>query len=686
MILIAAGVLLSGFDAFVIQGLKIQDWQRRLITTASNASDKVMLIEVDQYSLDRMQEEQGIGWPWPRELYGGIVKYAADSGANTVAIDILFNNETPCAVASDSQFAELMQSSGIAYLGAAFSRKGSPPAVSIGQDYRGTAPGSVVRQSVSLPLPVLFNAAGGIGSVSDYPDIDGTFRRVTPAIEISGKAVASLSLASFMRDSLVAWRDGNLVIGEQRLPLDEEGRLWVNFRGSDVPYKQFSAYDVIQSFIAVQSGEKPLIEPRELNGKNIIVGYVAPGLYDLKPTPFSSSAPGMDVHAAVMDNWLTGDFLYPLARWQSSVIGILFAIIIFWILHTQKAAKIAISTATGTYVVFYGISFVMLRYGFVADNASMFLPATIVFAVSGAQRLIQESRQKEYRQKSLERMVSPGVAEWLLAEPERMGRIGETRPITVFFSDLANFTTISEKLGPAGTVDLLNDYLEYMQRDIIKEEGTLNKFIGDAVMAFWGAPREQEDQTLRAVRTALSIQHTLADFGEEYGLGQPLVTRIGIDHGDCLVGNIGSADRFEYTAIGDTVNQASRLEGLNKFYGTRIMLSESAWEATNGAFFGRMLDLVQVKGKTEPVSVYQPVCNKGEETQEQVKLCQLYEQAWQHYRNQLWSEAIELLTSEPLLQDDPPSKSLLDRVRHFTEDTSNLPGSDWDGVWRYTTK
>lgn len=680
------GVLLSGFDAFVVQGLKIQDWQRRLITTASNASDKVVLIEVDQYSLDRMQEEQGIGWPWPRELYGGIVKYAADSGANAVSIDILFNNETPCAVASDSQFAELMQSSGIAYLGAAFTRRGNPPAVTIGQDYQGKAPESVVRQSVSLPLPILLNAARGIGSVSDYPDLDGTFRRVTPAIEISGKAVASLSLAAFMRDSQVAWQEGDLVIGEQRLPLDEDGRLWVNFRGGDVPYKQFSAYDVIQSFIAMQSGDKPLIAPGELKGKNIIVGYVAPGLYDLKPTPFSSSAPGMDVHAAVMDNWLTGDFLYPLAPWQSSLIGILFAAIIFWILHTQKAAKIAISTATGTYIVFYGISFVMLRYGVVADNASMYLPAFLVFAVSGAQRLIQESRQKEYRQKSLERMVSPGVAEWLLAEPARLGRIGETRPITVFFSDLANFTTISEKLGPAGTVDLLNDYLEYMQKDIIKEEGTLNKFIGDAVMAFWGAPREQEDQTLRAVRTALSIQHTLADFGEEYGLGQPLVTRIGIDYGDCLVGNIGSADRFEYTAIGDTVNQASRLEGLNKFYGTRIMLSESAWEATKGAFFGRMLDLVQVKGKTEPVSVYQPFCNKGEETDEQVKLCQLYEEAWQHYRNQRWSEATDLLTSEPLLQDDPPSKGLLDRVRHFTEDTANLPGPDWDGVWRYTTK
>ena len=460
----------------------------------------------------------------------------------------------------------------------------------------------------------------------------------------------------------------------------------MNFRGGDLPYKQFSAYDVIQSFIAMQSGEKPLISPDSFKGKNIIVGYVAPGLYDLKPTPFSSSAPGMDVHAAVMDNWLTGDFLYPLKGWQSSLIGIFFAVIIFWILHTEKAAKIAISTATGTMLVFFGISFVLLRYGIVADTSSMFLPAVIIFAVSGAQRLIQESRQKEYRQKSLERMVSPGVAEWLLAEPERLGRIGETRPITVFFSDLANFTTISEKLGPSGTVDLLNDYLEYMQRDIIREEGTLNKFIGDAVMAFWGAPKQQEDQTLRAVRTALSIQSTLANFGEDYGLGQPLVTRIGIDYGNCLVGNIGSADRFEYTAIGDTVNQASRLEGLNKFYGTRIMLSESAWEATSGAFFGRMLDLVQVKGKTEPVSIYQPICSKGEETDEQVELCQLYEQAWQHYRYQRWTEATGLLTGEPLLQDDPPSQSLLDRVRHFTEDKEDSPGSDWDGVWRYTTK
>jgi adenylate cyclase len=589
-------------------------------------------------------------------------------------------------VASDSQFAELMQTSGIAYLGSAFSRKGDPPESSIGKNYEGESPASVVRQSASLPLPILFDAAKDIGSVSDHPDVDGTFRRVTPAIDIAGKAVVSLSLAPFVQDAPLAWQDGDLVVGEKRLPLDEDGRLWVNFRGTEVPYKQFSAYDVIQSFIALQSGNNPVISPQELKGKNIVVGYVAPGLYDLKPTPFSSSAPGMDVHAAVMDNWLTGDFLRPLNAWQSSLVGILFALAIFWILHREEKAKILIGTATGTYLVFFGISFVMLRYGVVADTARMYLPAFIIFAFSGAQRLIQESRQKEYRQKSLERMVSPGVAEWLLAKPERLGRIGETRPITVFFSDLANFTTISEKLGPAGTVDLLNDYLEYMQKDIIKEDGTLNKFIGDAVMAFWGAPLQQDDQTNRAVRTALSIQQTLADFGEEYGLGQPLVTRIGIDYGDCLVGNIGSADRFEYTAIGDTVNQASRLEGLNKFYGTRIMMSESAWEATNGAFFGRMLDLVQVKGKTHPVSVYQPMCNKGVESEEQIRLRQLYEQAWQHYRNQRWTEATELLTTEEILQDDPPSKSLLDRVRHFTEDSAASPGPDWDGVWRYTTK
>ncbi|TNF99930.1 MAG: adenylate/guanylate cyclase domain-containing protein [Gammaproteobacteria bacterium] len=686
MLLVVLGVLLSGFDAFKVQGLKIQDWQRRLITTSANASDKVVLIEVDQYSLDRMQEEQGIGWPWPRELYGGISQYAANGGANAVVIDILFNNETPCAVASDNQFAELMQSSGIAYLGTAFSRKGEQALTDIGHNYEGQPPESVIRRSASLPLPVLLTAARGIGNVSDYPDVDGTFRRITPAIDISGKAVASLSLAPFMQDVQVSWKESDLYIGDQKLPLDEEARLWVNYRGGEVPYRQFSAYDVIQSYIAIQSGEAPVISPGEFKGANVVVGYVAPGLYDLKPTPFSSSAPGMDVHAAVMDNWLTGDFLYPLASWQSSVIGILFALAIFFIHLRDEAAKIVIGTATGTFIIFIGIGFVLLRYGVIADTARMLLPAVIIFAISGAQRLIQESRQKEYRQKSLERMVSPGVAEWLLAEPERLGRIGETRPITVFFSDLANFTTISEKLGPSRTVDLLNDYLEYMQKDIIKEDGTLNKFIGDAVMAFWGAPKIQEDQTYRAVRTALAIQNTLADFGDEYDLGQPLVTRIGIDHGDCLVGNIGSADRFEYTAIGDTVNQASRLEGLNKFYGTRIMLSESAWHATEGAFFGRMLDLVQVKGKTHPVAVYQPLCSKGEETEDQISLCKYYEEAWQHYRNQRWEEATELLTKQEILLEDPPSIGLLDRVRHFTQDSAAAPGPDWDGVWRYTTK
>ena len=260
--------------------------------------------------------------------------------------------------------------------------------------------------------------------------------------------------------------------------------------------------------------------------------------------------------------------------------------------------------------------------------------------------------------------------------------------MTLFFSDLQGFTSISEGMSPQELVAFLNEYTTLMA-DVITGpglDGTIDKYIGDSVMAFWGAPLPQPDHARRGLLAALACQERLRPFCD--GLvargGPRLVTRIGLNTGTCVVGNMGSRDRFDYTAIGDTVNQASRLEGINKVYGTLIIASESTWQAAPGAAFGRLLDRVRVKGKAEPVAIYEAMAPAGSETEAMRALAAAYAEALAAYQGRQWQRTIEL--AEAILRTTPgdgPSKTLIERARAFMAEP---PPENWDGVWTLKTK
>jgi adenylate cyclase len=289
-----------------------------------------------------------------------------------------------------------------------------------------------------------------------------------------------------------------------------------------------------------------------------------------------------------------------------------------------------------------------------------------------------EGRKRAYYKQAFKQYLSPAVIDKILADPSQLKLGGERRELTIFFSDLHRFSAISERLDPALLTSLLNDYLSDMTAIILEEGGTLDKYVGDAVIAFWNAPLTQPDHAIRACRAALRCQQKLIERRDEFvrRTGAALQMRIGIHTGEVVVGNLGSHQRFNYTVLGDAANLASRLEGANKAFGTSIMISEATWLQTEGRINGREIGLVRVVGRQAPVRVYEiagsngePLAEHGQKLQEAICLC----------RDGKWTAALEIFAAYP---DDSVAKVYTERCRMLLAD----PASFWDGIWNLTQK
>jgi adenylate cyclase len=297
-------------------------------------------------------------------------------------------------------------------------------------------------------------------------------------------------------------------------------------------------------------------------------------------------------------------------------------------------------------------------------------------------RFLRSERQKKDLRDTFSRYVSPDVVERIIQHPEWVDLGGESREVSVFFSDLEGFTALSEQLESRAVMELLNDYLDRMSRIILEEKGTIDKFMGDAIMAFWGAPLDYADHALAACRAALRQQALLPEINAQLrAAGLPdLAVRMGINTGEVTVGNVGTAQRVEYTAIGDHVNLGSRLEGVNKQYGTSIIVSEFTYKAVCDVFFLRELDFIRVKGKQQPVRIYELMGTHDAVSKKQKMTRKIYEEALVLYRSQDWSAAKSHFT---LIQENFAAQVMLERISALRK---NPPGANWDGVYIFETK
>jgi adenylate cyclase len=660
------------------------------------ASPEVVVVTVDQPDLDFFKD-QGVTWPWPRQLYAPIIDYCRWAGAKAVIFDILYTEASSYGPEDDQRLAQAIAAAGNVALPFFLSRDAKPPNPSEGELLRkaglaipGPPPGEQpAYRSVVTPIPPLLQAANALGNVECRPDADGIFRRIPLVLPFQGKWLPTLGFAAFHRfgnHGAVQFTPGNLRVGQTNIPVDPQGLFLLKFRGPSRSHKRFSAANVIASEARRQNNLPPVYPPQAFAGKWVLVGLTAPGLLDLKACPVASVYPGVEVHATLLDNLLRGDFLRPVPPWLLWV-GVLvlsaaMVLVVLWF-----SGLVATLAGFGVLALVYlALVVAAFHFSWWADPVLPGIALGLSFALAAAFSYATEGRQKLYIRRMFGQYMSDTVINHLLEHPEKLQLGGERRRVTLFFSDLAGFTTISERLDAETVVGLLNDYLSAMTEIILAEEGTVDKFEGDAIMAFWGAPLDQPDQARRACRSALKQQAALAELNRRFtDLNlPPLTMRIGLHTGDAIVGNLGSAKRFDYTVIGDTVNLASRLEGVNKFYGSHVMASEVTVAACDGGVEFRELDLVAVKGKAQAIRVFEVLGLTGELAPEVMRRRQEFAQALELYRQGLFPEAhaafAAILAENP---EDGPAKTFLGRCRQFQ---AAPPPADWDTVFRPDAK
>jgi len=556
--------------------------------------------------------------------------------------------------------------------------------------------GGTVAAGAEANITKLAEAAASYGFIDINPDPDGTLRHAllimryrdqdffpSLALEIlrEYEQIGDQQIAAYISENGLE----RIQFGQHQLRPSRDGTAIINYRG---PYKTYSHY----SMWDVMNGAVP---PEVFKDKIVLVGATAKAIGDLRNTPFQSGAAymGVEVHANIIDNLLhSGEqgrgFLTRGAREEMVDIGfiLLFGIgLALWFGRVQPLystlSVVLVLAAFGWFVYF---SFA--RWG---HWLSFTIPAgTLVanYAAITSFRMIFEEREKRKIRKTFSQYLSPGVIALIEKDPQKYIRPGgETKDLTVMFSDIRDFTTLSEGLTADELVHLLNEYLGEMTDALFRNLGTLDKYIGDAIMAFWGSPYPQDDHALRACTCALEMVRCLDRLNAKWEAEgrNPISIGIGLNTGPVNVGNMGSSKRLAWTVMGDNVNLASRLEGMTKQYHTRIVISEATHRQVAPQFVCRDLDKIRVKGKLQPVGIYE-VLDTAENTSKYEPLLEGFNQAMKAYRGQKWQEAAgqfeALLTSYP---DDGPSKIFLQRALVFLE---KAPDPGWDGVYVMKTK
>jgi len=401
-------------------------------------------------------------------------------------------------------------------------------------------------------------------------------------------------------------------------------------------------------------------------------------LKDLKPTPVSGDYPGVEIHATFLDNLLEQDFLLDADRNLVVLVTLLLAIAAGILIVRSRTVAGSLGWAVVLLAVPVGLGFLGYRSGWWWPVMVPSLAVLFAIVAGEVVNYATEGRQKRFIKSAFKQYLSGDVIEQILLDPSQLKLGGEKRELSIFFSDLQGFSAISEKLGPVALTALLNDYLTDMSDIIMEEGGTVDKYEGDAIIAFWNAPMAQADHAVRACRAALRCQRKLAERRAEFRerTGVELFMRIGIHTGEVVVGNMGSHNRFNYTVLGDAANLASRLEGANKQFGTFLMVSETTWNQARGGFHAREIGSIMVVGRQAPVTVYEVL---GLLEEEPPAWLAAWQQAMEHVRAGRWKEAADAMSA---WGDDP----LAIKYRKQVEKLLSGELTAWNGIWKLTEK
>jgi adenylate cyclase len=660
---------------------KLKD-SRFLLRGAVKPSPKVVVVAIDNKSIAELGR-----WPWSRDKLALLVRNLADYGVKVTALDIVFSEAENSK--ADAAFAAGLSSAGNVVMGYFFREEEQKTDAAVIEQLA-TAKVKLLKVDsdvASVPLneykyltaniPQLGVNARDFGFFNQFPDSDGVFRKSPLLLLYDGDIYPSLALKalrySYGSDvmlNLAVFGVKTLAVGRNLLPVNEHGELTLNYYGPTGSFRTISAVDVIRKRLA----------PDSLKDCIAFVGATEIGIYDVRNTPFDPALPGVEIHATVASNSLDNRFIVRDGR--TAVIEmaaiLLLPVILALLLSFCPGTFAGLLVFLGTGCAFIAADYLLFsRY---LLDITIFYPLmalSLSQLASEAYRNLIVERKGRSLKKAFSSYVSPDLVKQIEKDPDKLVLGGEQREITILFSDIRGFTTISEGLTPQELVRLLNEYLNPMTRIVLEEKGTLDKFIGDAVMAIFNAPLDLENHPEAACRAALRMLDSLAELNKGFAARgmNTIDIGVGINTGLAVVGNMGADIRFDYTAIGDSVNLASRLEGLNKYYGSHILVSEETRNAVKSEqMFFREVDRVRVKGKQLPVVMFELMTANTE-------ILPLFEEALALYRTRKFGEAAAKFRSLHVQFSDGVSALYIARAEEYL---ASPPPDDWDGV--YTAK
>lgn len=547
----------------------------------------------------------------------------------------------------------------------------------------------------TVPFTELAIASQGIGHINFLPDNDGTYRRHYPFLHLNDreKAFPSLSL-------LIATYVKGIPVDSVTLPLLPDGSAFIVYQGGGImqdeanrevfqSFYQYIPYDdVLASKDLIEQGREPPLPKGMFKDKIVLISASASGLTDLRSTPFSPVTPGVEIHANIIDNILSDRFLHTLNSPYGGLYIFFLATVIALISYFTGpyiglfSVALTLSSVIGLHWRLFERGVLLPIIGPVSAMISTYLGILVL-------KYISENKEKKYVRRAFSHYIAPSVLEEILKSPDKLKLGGERKQMTVLFSDAEGFTALSEQLSPESIIALFEEYLSKMVECVIKTEGTLDKFIGDAVMAVWNAPGEQEDHAALACETAILMMKELTLLRTKWAEEKrPLLNvRIGINTGEMIVGNMGTREIFDYTAFGPEVNVASRLEALNKDFGTRIIVSENTRTGTERLhqerFVFRRLARVILKGGSSPLDVYELVGFRDEIDQTRLKLIEKFEKGLDLYVRSMFSDAkYYFLEALELAPADGPSKTYKSLCDSYDKD----PPTDFGGIYFQKSK
>ncbi|MEK7727906.1 MAG: adenylate/guanylate cyclase domain-containing protein [candidate division KSB1 bacterium] len=689
--------LFARFEAETLDSRYLVKVKQQMAARKGGVIEDIVIVDIDQRSLDKL----GLYAQWPRSTHARMIDYLHREGAAVIAFDILFLERDENGK-QDSALVASVARAGNVVNALAFSD--ANPEAFLHPMPLAPAPFAAQRFTLNFPpqTPLtfpqedrfsgkffeLYNHSAKLGFVNFLDGAEDAIRRMPLFLKFAGQIYPAFALAVVLQRHGLSTQDVRILPAREvwlgragqtrsRIPVDARGQMLVNYSGGFQAFRYVSYVDVLEG----------KLDAGYLKNKIVLIGTSAPGLYDLRVVPFQNNFPGVEIHANMIHGMLQQDFIEEESTTSSLLLLLILAVltgVVALLLSPWASLAVTFSIAV-SYIALTFWAFVFRSVWMAEVEPLLALALALLFGM--VYRYLSEEREKNLIYGMFGNYLSDSLVSAILRKPAMLKLGGERKFATAFFSDIKDFTEISERLTPDELVAQLNEYLSSMSEIVLKYGGYLDKYVGDAIVAGFGIPLDWEDHAERACFTALEMQEGLVTLRNKWREEKrPLLeARIGLNTGHMIAGNIGGKSRSDYTMIGDAVNLASRLEGVNKMYSTSIIISEDTFELSKNKIIARELDAVRVKGKSRPVRIFELIARRDQGvTTTQAAIIKYFARGLEYYRLQDWRNAIlQFRRVLDLKKEDGPAIEFLRRCEVFMQ--SPRP-PNWDGVFEMPGK